>query len=195
MKKTLVILLTLALAAPVAVLAQPGQGQGDRPCDNPGGFNRHCSMDGPHGPGSMGRHGGRGMGMKGDGPGGFGFGFMAFADEIELTDAQQKQLADMRTKFQKDGIDKRAALEKAQVDLRSLMTDDDAAESAVLRQIDVVNGLKGDLQKMRFSHGKEMKAVLTAEQLAKIKDLRAERRSEHRQGRGQSKGMGQMGRP
>lgn len=185
MKKTIVILMTLALVAPAALMAQPGPGAMDRPCDGPAGFaGRDCPMGG--GPGFMKHHGGRGMkghGMRGEG-------FLAFADEIELTDEQQSQLEDLRVNFRKEGIDKRAELEKAQVDLQTLKRDDDAAESAVLRQIDVVSGLRADLQKMRYSHHQEMKAVLTAQQLDKLDNLRKERRSECRPGRGQGQGPG-----
>jgi len=189
MKKTIVILLTLALAAPAALLAQPGPGAMDRPGGGPVGFGgRDCTGDGPHG--FMGRHGGRGM------RGGFVgvSSFMAFADEIELTDVQKDQLEALQVKNRKEGIDKHAELEKARVDLRALKRDDQAAESAVLRQIDVVSGLEADLEKMRYSHRKEMKAVLTEDQINKLEDLRKERRLERRQGRGQGYGQGFKGR-
>lgn len=187
MKKTIVILIALALAAPATLLAQPGPGAMDRPG---GGFgNRDCQMG--DGPGFTGHRGGRGM--RGDGMGMQGL--LAFADEIELTDAQEKQLEALKLKFQKEGIDKRAELQKARVDLRSLMRDDQAAEKAVLSQIDVVSGLEASLEKMQYTHRNQMKAVLTAEQINKLEELRKERRLEHRQGRGQGYGAGSKGRP
>jgi Spy/CpxP family protein refolding chaperone len=190
MKKTIVILMALALVAPAALLAQPGSGAMDRQFGGQGGFGGgDCQMDGH--PGFQGRHGGRGM--KGDGMGMKGF--LAFADEIELTDDQEKQLEALQLKFQMERIDRQAELKKARVELRSLMRDDDAAESAVLRQIDVVGDLRTDMQKMQFSHRNEMKAVLTEDQINKLEELRKERRSAHPQMRGQRFGHGSKGRP
>ncbi len=188
MKKTIVILMALALVAPVTLLAQPG------PMDFPGGPGAgfgggDCPMGGT--PGFRGHRGGHGM--KGDSRGMHGF--MAFADEIELTDDQKSQLEALHLKFQKERIDKQAELKKAQVDLRALKRDDNAAERAVLSQIDVVGDLRTDMQKMQFTHRSEMKAVLTEDQLNKLGNLRKEQREDRRSGRGQGFGHGSKGRP
>ncbi len=183
MKKTIVILMTLALVAPAALMAQPGPGA------RAGFGSGNCQMDGH--PGFKGHKGGRGM--KGDGMGMKGF--LAFADEIELTGDQKDQLEALHLRFQKERIDKQAELKKARVDLGALRRDDDAAESAVLSQIDIVGDLRTDMQKMQFSHRNEMKAVLTEDQINKLEELRKERREDRRQGRGKGLGRGLKGRP
>ncbi len=185
MKKAILILTALALVIPAALLAQPCPA--DFPQGRGAGFGGgNCSVDGQHG--FRGHRGGRGM--KGGGMGAF----MAFADELELTDGQKDELQTMRLKFQKEKIDQKAELKKAQVDLKALMRDGDASESAVLSQIDAVGDLKTDMRKMQYTHRNEMKAVLTEDQQNKIEELRKERREERRSGRGNKSGRGSKGR-
>ncbi len=130
--------------------------------------------------------------MKGDGMGMKGI--LAFADEIELTGDQKDQLEALHLRFQKERIDKQAELKKAHVDLGALKRDDDAAESAVLSQIDVVGDLRTDMHKMKYSHRNEMKSVLTEDQISKLKELRKARRQDCPKGHGKGFGRGAKGR-
>lgn len=182
MRKAIIILMALALMAPVTLMAQGGspdnaffpQGQG------PG----HRMM----GQGHRGAHGG-GFGLMADRPGmrhhGDGIGLLLMVgDKIDLTDQQRDRLKEMQTEFQMGQIDRRAELQKAQMRLRNLKRDTDAAEGDVFRAIDEVSRLKVDMQKTRYQHQQQVKSVLTDEQIDKLEELRQTRRE----------GMGQQGR-
>ncbi len=134
----------------------PGFGSG-RPMGHGGGMNhKMCKMSGP-------RHEMPGMRM-----------ILAAGDEINLTAEQRDMLEKMMTEFQKTRIDRQAELKKAQVDLKALMRKDDAVESEVTAAIDKVSGMKAEMQKMRYRHQKQVKAVMTEEQRDKLKQLRKE---------------------
>ena len=77
--------------------------------------------------------------------------------------------------LQLESVDRKADLQKAQIQMRQLMHDMDASELDVTRQIDQVAQLKADIQKTRFLHHREVKTILTVEQLAKLKELRQAR--------------------
>ncbi|MBU0985217.1 MAG: Spy/CpxP family protein refolding chaperone [candidate division Zixibacteria bacterium] len=175
MKKTIVLLMVLALAAPASLLAQGYQGKGD--CDG--------TFRGPgpgHGQGMNCGHGMRGgMGERG-GMGG-GLALMRFADDLELTDTQIETLEKLRLDFQNANIDRKAEMQKAALKLRTLKKGD-ASESEVLSQIDVVTRLKGNMAKEMYRHHEAMKSVLTPEQTEKLDTLRKERGKD-----GSGKGM------
>lgn len=141
----------------------PGMGQGARMGAGfaPGiGMARHMGMGQ-----RMGRHAGMGPRM-----------LLMHADDLELTDAQKTQLETMATQFQLDKVDKQAALEKAEIQFRSLMMKGDASQKDVDAAIDNVSRLRADMQKMRYAHQLKAKGVLTAEQVDKLKELRQNRR-------------------
>lgn len=158
MKKLLVLTLILALVAGSTAFAQrPGRGMGD--CDNP-----HFGKQGSH----------HKMGMR-QRAGGI-HGILAHGEEINLTDQQRDQLEKMMVDFQIQRVDKKAELEKAQIKLKALMRDE-ADQSAVNGAIDKVSALKADMQKMRYDHRQKAKAVLTKEQIDKLKQLGKSRKA------------------
>jgi len=166
MKKILIIT-TVALMALATMAVGQGQGRqggGRFDCDGPMGMQGH---------GGKGMHGHGGPGMKAGGPG-IGM-LLQLEDELELTPAQVDQMKKMMSDFAFERIDRKAELEKAQVKLRMLMKDDGAAETKVNMAIDDVSRFRADMQKMRFSHMKQVKAVLTEEQTEKLETLRKER--------------------
>jgi len=175
MKRTITTLATILLVLPLAALAQGGpacDGYGPGPMGMGQGTGRGM---GPGMQGGMMHHGGFGKGHRG------GMAMAALlrnADEIGLTEQQQTDLKKMAETFQIDRIDREAALDKAEVKLRSLMTDDKASESQVLAQIDQVSKLKADLQKMRYQHLKQVQSLLSDDQKAKIKELRKAHRQD-----------------
>ncbi|HUV31637.1 MAG TPA: Spy/CpxP family protein refolding chaperone [Acidobacteriota bacterium] len=162
MKRMLVIV--LALAVPALALAQPGgttpeaAGRGHGPM--------HCLQKAGPGARSM----GAGIGH-----------LLALGDEIGITDEQRAGLKELQTRFQLERIDKKALVEKAQVGLHALMRESDAAESQVMRAIDELARLRADMQKMRYTHRKQVESTLTAEQVAKLKELRQKRHMEGRE--------------
>lgn len=100
---------------------------------------------------------------------------MRMADRLQLTDAQKDQFKKLRTDFQLASVDRRADLQKAQIKLRELMRDDKSAEADVMKGIDEVARIKTDIAKARFSHMRQMRAVLTDKQLDMLKEMRENR--------------------
>lgn len=173
MKKLIITTLVLMLAVPV-VMADPGDwGQGQR--DDKG---QRAGFDG-RGPGNCDGHGPRGGRGGQFGPrGGDHLGVQRLlrnADDIGLTETQIAKLEEMTLRFQTEKIDLKADMDKAELELRALMRDENARETEVFAAIDLVTGFRGDLQKMRYQHHKEVQSVLTAEQIEKIKSVRKER--------------------
>jgi len=166
MKKiTLYTVLVLALAVAMAA-AQPGPAMGDESAA-PIGMGRQ--MGG--GPGfGMGHF--VGVGMRGRMGAAM---FLQLADKLELTDQQRDQLKKMQEDFQLHQVDGRANLEKAEIKLRSLMSDEKSSEKEVLAGIDEVAALRADLAKARFTHLRQCRSVLTDKQLDTLKQLRRDR--------------------
>ncbi|MCB2230642.1 hypothetical protein KQH82_07995 [bacterium] len=182
MKRTMIVLLAALLIPAALVYAQPGHPRGV------------CDGSGPMMGGGRGMHGGPGMGQgmgRGMGQGMPGARMLLRnADEIGLTADQKTTIEKMVTDFQMERIDKEAALEKAQVQLRTQMMKDDALEADVLAGIDKVTKLKGDLNKMRYSHHMAVRNVLTEEQRDQIKTMVKERRADRWDDRDDQRGMG-----
>jgi hypothetical protein len=95
--------------------------------------------------------------------GGVGF-LLSRADELKLSDAQQKNLHQLRVPFELEKIDKMAALQKAKVVFRALVRNPDAPEQEVLAAIDTIAECEANLRKMRYHHLKKAQAQLSAEQ-------------------------------
>jgi len=152
MKRSLIFLSALLLILPVALFAQ-GR------CD--------------HG-GRMGKGMGMGMGMQGGmcgGAGCFRSGMiLKMADDLGLTDAQKSQIMKLNEQDGLAGIDRKAALEKAQLNLHQLMMNN-GAEEDVLSAMDEVGKLRTDMRKAQFQHMRKVKAVLTPDQIKKFKEL------------------------
>ncbi len=208
MKKIALFAAMIVLGLATIGMAQPGQGGPGSNC------GMLCGQPGMGGPGAewdaganhwMGRMGGRG-GFNGIGGGmhaGMGIGMiLRMGDDLKLTDDQKTKLQGLQTQFETEGIDQRAQLEKAQVKLRALMRDDKASDKDVLAAIDNVSNLRGEMMKMHYRHYSQAKAVLTADQIDQLKDMRKQRMG-NRQGRmgqgrpgggmGMGRGMGQNG--
>ena len=157
-----------------------------------------CDGNGPHGMRGRGFDG-PGWGMRGGMRGGQGgpmgmMGVLGMADDLELTDAQVDAIQKMGEDFRLQMIDHRAAVEKAELKLRSLQRDN-ASESAVGSAIDDLSKLRAQGQKMRYAHQQQVRAQLTVEQQQKLDQMRKQRPGRGRgmgngPGRGQGRGMG-----
>jgi len=121
----------------------------------------------------MGRGGGHGMRGHGGGHGGGGM-LLMMADELALTDPQKAEIGQMTEKFGLERIDNEAALDKAELKLRTLKMND-ASDNDILKAMDEVGRLRTEMQKMRFKHRQAMHGVLTAEQQEKLKEMRKDR--------------------
>lgn len=148
--------LALAVAAPVFVAAQQ-----DQPRRGPG-------MGAPMGPGP----GGPGMRMRGPGgPGGPGGPIAGFRG-LDLTDDQKEQLKKIgeshQAEFKAIGDKTRAAHEG----MRELLEADTINEAAIRAKSQEVAAAQADAMILNAKIRKESMQILTADQLAKLKERR-----------------------
>ena len=187
MKKAL--LLTTALLLLVGVVVYAGPGDCGRNCQ------ANCEMGAGMGQGmgaGMAPHAKAGHGMRGPGKMGRGDGaqhLLMLADKLELTDAQKTKIQDMMTSFRLEQIDRRAAMQKAQVKMGDLRRNDKATESQIFAAMDELAKLRLDMQKAQYRHRTAIQNVLTDKQKADLKEMRMDRM----QGMGRMPGMGRMG--
>lgn len=111
--------------------------------------------------------------------------------ELNLTADQQKKMDEMHLKFQKSDIDKHAVIQKKAIDKQQAMRNEDFATAKKLTT--ELFDLKAELANQRIEQHEEMSKILTAEQKAKFKELRDDRRGEmHKKGK-MKRGFGKHG--
>lgn len=96
-------------------------------------------------------------------------------DRLKLTEDQRKAMDQILLDHRKLLIDKRADVEKAEVDLEPLMQDDQPNESQVLAQIDKLAQARAELEKANARFLLAIRAKLTPDQWKELKAARAER--------------------
>ena len=109
------------------------------------------------------------------------------ADRLKLTDEQRKNMDQILLDHRKDLIDKRAAVEKAELDLEPLLSADQPNESQILSQIDEVAQARAELEKANARFLLAIRGKLSADQWKGLKAWRAER-GEHRRNWGDQPG-------
>jgi protein CpxP len=158
-----IAVLTLAAGAPMLMAEQDQQPRRQGP-----GFGGP-PPGGPGGPGMR----------RPSGPMGFGPGFR----ELDLTDdqkAQMKTIADShREQFQQAGEKVRAARQG----MRALIESDSIDESAIRAKSAEIAAAEADAMILNAKVRQESLQVLTAEQLAKLKELRTARQDQMKQRR------------
>lgn len=102
--------------------------------------------------------------------GAFGF-YLNHADELDLTQAQIKQLRDMKFEFEKANIQGKATIHVAQIELRQLKMADNVVAKKVEAKIRKIQDKKADLEIATFRAQTEAKNVLTPEQKAKLETM------------------------
>ena len=132
--------------------------------------------DGADGPqGRWGRRGpdaGRdGGGMMG-GPGGMRGHLAMIADRLKLTDPQRDKIRDIMEQQQRRGIQERADLEIANLDLHKLMRADKPDRNAIDAQVDKIARMRATLAKERIGAMLSAQDVLTPEQREQLKQMR-----------------------
>jgi len=96
-------------------------------------------------------------------------------DKLKLSDDQRKAMDQILLDHQKELIDKRADVEKAEVDMEPLMQDDQPNESRVLAQIDKVAQARAELEKANARFLLAIRAKLSPDQWKELKAARSER--------------------
>ena len=104
----------------------------------------------------------------------------ALVDKLKLTDDQRKAMDQILLDHRKDLIDKRAVLEKAELDLEPMMQDDQPNESQVIAQIDKVAQARAELEKANARFLLAIRSKLSPDQWKELKAARAERMEQRR---------------
>ena len=91
--------------------------------------------------------------------------------ELGLSDAQRDKMADIRDRQQRKGIQARADIALAELDLRKLMRAENPDGRAIDAQIDRLAALRAGLHKARVAAMLERRAVLTPEQRKKLREM------------------------
>jgi periplasmic protein CpxP/Spy len=112
---------------------------------------------------------GPGMGMRPGREPGMGRMF----DRLELTDAQKKQVDELRAAHEKKMVQIRSKIEEARIDLRSAMRADAPERSAVEKAIRNVADMQLQSKLERTKFWFDVRALLTPEQAAKVKGMPA----------------------
>lgn len=146
--KGLTIIAALAMIFTLGSQAMAGRGGGWKNCDGNMGFH------GRHG----GKHGGYGM---------MGLGFLRDAN---LTEDQMQQVVGIVKNYATDLNAKRDAVRTARQDMMKTLMADDADEAAV-RKAHAKAATAGEaMMVLRFKMVSDIKKILTAEQLAAVKE-------------------------
>lgn len=94
---------------------------------------------------------------------------------LELTPEQKDRIMEIRLNFQKDKIKLRADIKIAQLELKSLMREDQLNKAEIYRQIEYLGDLKTQMAKNRLDQRMAMRDILTKEQLDKLKERKFRR--------------------
>ena len=110
-----------------------------------------------------------GMGMGEGMHGGMGMKMMHMRlGQLGLSDTQRDRIQAIHDTHARKGIQLRADLQLARLDLHKAMRSHNPSTSAAYAGIDKVHRLMADMQKDRFATHMEVRSVLSAEQLKKL---------------------------
>jgi Spy/CpxP family protein refolding chaperone len=104
------------------------------------------------------------------------------ARELDLTDAQRAKMRDAAERQKRRGIQERADIQVAALDLHKLVRADKPDQHAIDAQVDKLAGMRARLQKERIATRLEMRSMLTDVQRAKLRELQATRKIHGRPG-------------
>lgn len=96
--------------------------------------------------------------------------------ELGLTDEQSGKLRQIMVDSRKSAVKTRADMTVRGIELRELLRADQANRDAVLRKVQEISDLRGQMMRQRVESLLAAKSVLTAEQQQKIRAFMSERR-------------------
>ncbi len=94
-----------------------------------------------------------------------------FRAEMNLTDQQASRLREIVVDAEKSSVETGAALKVDAIDLRELLRADNPDRAAVLKKVDEISALRGELMKEHIEALLAAKTVLTPEQQKKFRDF------------------------
>jgi Spy/CpxP family protein refolding chaperone len=90
-------------------------------------------------------------------------------EKLELTDAQKKQLSEIRTAMQKNAVQLACKVSIARIDLRELLTSDEPDRGAIEKKLNDIGQLQTNKKLLRINHFLDMRKVLTPQQFKILK--------------------------
>jgi periplasmic protein CpxP/Spy len=159
---------------------------------------------GPGDPPDMGRRMGPGPGMDGHRPPmerafvrhgieGRWWSNPRIAERLKLTDAQKKEFDSILLDHQEKLIDLRANVEKAELEMKPLISADQPNETQILAQIDKVAMARAELEKANARYLLAIRSKLTPEQWKMVQDFREDRGMQRGEWRGRGPMQGRQG--
>lgn len=94
---------------------------------------------------------------------------------LELTPEQKDKIMETRLNFQKDKIKLKADMKIAQLELKSLMREEELNKTEIYKKIEYLGNLKTQLAKYRVDQRMAIRDILTKEQLDKLKERKFRR--------------------
>lgn len=85
-------------------------------------------------------------------------------ENLNLTDAQKSKVDELRTKHQKEIIDLRADLEKAQLDVREIKNKADFKRNDLVNAVEKINSIKNKIALNRANHQMDVYELLDDKQ-------------------------------
>jgi Spy/CpxP family protein refolding chaperone len=110
-------------------------------------------------------------------------------EKLDLSDAQKKQLGDMRTSMQRNAVQLHGKNALAKIDLRELLSTDEPDRNAIEKKLNEIAQLQTQQKLLRINHMLDMKKILTPEQLQKWKSTCRGMRIDGQRMRGNRRGM------
>lgn len=95
--------------------------------------------------------------------------------ELKLTDDQRKAMDGILLEHREKLVDLHAGLEKAELEMQPLMSDDQPNEAAILAQIDKVAQARAELEKANARFLLAIRAKLTPDQWKQVQAMRNDR--------------------
>ena len=160
----LAVVTALALALPASAQMMGQSGQGGPMGGMGGGMMGGMMGGGMMGPGMREGRGGREMSHEGP----LLTMMLHHAQEIGLNPEQEKKLRDLRTEFSKESVRRTAEIRVAEIDLDSLLEQDQWDVAKIEPKVKQVAALRGDLRLARIKTLAAGRAVLTPQQLEKL---------------------------
>lgn len=171
------VALAVALALPASAQMMGPMGQGGAMGSQPQGGGQGGGMMGGMMGGGMGGPG-MGLGMR-EGRGGRTLShegplisiMLEHTQDLGLNAEQERKLRDLRTEFAKESVRRGAEIRVAGIELDSLLEQDKWDLAKIEPKVKQIATLQGDLRLARIKTLEAGRAVLTAEQLEKLKQV------------------------
>ena len=96
---------------------------------------------------------------------------LSHAQELGLTPEQEKQLRDLRTEFTKESIRRTAEIRVAEIELDALLAEEAWNLAEIEPKVKEIATLRGELRLERIKTLEAGRALLTPEQLQKLKQV------------------------